>query len=67
MGGKRKVKIPLPEGFPAIGSYVSYYSNGWYHGTLKAVKGNQAIIERFIGRDVKIPLGDVEIPVEKGA
>jgi len=66
MGGKRKPKIPLPEGFPPVGSYVRYYHEGWYHGVLKAMSNNLAIIERFRGNDVKIPLGDVEIPEKKG-
>lgn len=67
MGRKKKEATPLPEGFPSIGSYVRYYHNGWYHGYLKAVtSGTLVTIERFQGRDVKVPVGDVEIPEKKG-
>lgn len=64
MGGKRKPVVPLPAGFPAIGSYVRYYDDGWYHGYLRSTTGGKtATIERFHGRDVKIPVENVEIPV----
>jgi hypothetical protein len=64
MGGKRKVIVPLPENFPAVGTYVRYYHGGWYHGYLRSTKdGKIATIERFQGRDVKIPITDVEIPI----
>lgn len=67
MGGKRKIILPLPAGFPEVGEYVSYYDEGWRHGYLRSIIGGRtAVIERFIGRDVKVPVGDVEIPEKKG-
>jgi hypothetical protein len=64
MGRKKKEVPALPPGFPAIGSYVRYYDDGWYHGYLRSVKsGTIATIEPFRGRDVKVPVSNVEIPV----
>jgi hypothetical protein len=63
MGRKKKPVPPLPAGFPAIDSYVRYYREGWHQGYLRSTTdGKTATIERFKGRDVKIPIEDVEIP-----
>lgn len=63
MARKKKELPPLPVGFPEIGTYVRFYHDGWYHGFLKSVTGGTvAVIGRFQGRDVKIPVADVEIP-----
>ena len=63
MARKKKEVPALPKGFPEDGTYVRYYHDGWYHGYLKSVTGGTlATIERFQGRDIKIPVADVEIP-----
>lgn len=64
----KKVVVPLPEGFPAVGSLVRYYSEGWRTGTLDSTKGNTAFIRPIAGfkaaqpNRVKVALSDVEIP-----
>ena len=63
MARKKKELPPLPQGFPEVGTYVRYYRDAWHHGYLKSVTGNTlATIERFQGRDVHVPVADVEIP-----
>lgn len=63
MGRKKKVVEPLPAGFPAVGSYVRYYANGWRMGVLGFAEGKVAKIKRPGKRDLTIPIEDVEIPI----
>lgn len=63
MGGKKKVIIALPVGFPPIGSSVRYYANGWRLGVLAFAEGRIAKIKRPGKRDLTIPIEDVEIPI----
>jgi hypothetical protein len=63
----RKIKLnPLPEGVE-VGKLVRYYSNGWYIGQLRSVKGNTAsIVRQGYGADAKrhnaklIPFMDIK-------
>lgn len=61
----KKDAIPLPEGFPAVGSYVGYYWEGWRHGTLEATNGVTATIRLSERKSRKIPVGDVELVKEQ--
>lgn len=58
----KKVAVPLPEGFPAVGSYVTYYWEGRRMGTLISADGRIAIVTRPHKRNLTIPIEDVEIP-----
>ncbi len=66
--GKKRIKkesIPLPEGFPVVGSYVGFYWEGWRHGLLEATNGITATIRISERKSRKIPISDVEIPQVK--
>lgn len=66
MGRKKKEPTPLPEGFPPIGSYVTYYWEGRRMGTLVSTDGIIAVVTRPHKRNLTIPISDVEIPEVKG-
>lgn len=56
--------MPLPEGFPEVGTYVSYYWEGWRHGIMEATNGITVTIRISERKSRKIPIEDVEIPKE---
>lgn len=61
----KKDAIPLPEGFPAVGSLVEFYDNGTRFGYLEDVTNGVAIIRPIaafkasVPRLVKVSIGDV--------
>jgi hypothetical protein len=63
----RYVEEPLPEGFPAIGSLVRYYDEGWRHGYLVVVKRKVATIRTIGGtcQTAKFPITEIVIPRRK--
>lgn len=58
----KKVVLPIPGGFPAVGSYVKFYDNGWRHGRMDYAYNNVVKIHRPGKRDLKLVFADVEIP-----